>query len=148
MPLWRVDVGGVSHRFVEAATKKAAVEQVERALLDAMDIRATAADPHVTATYHQLGPIQRKNMLVRLDGLTNPQERQQSKAAQRRLARLLELEKQEAAWVASALAGAPPVSPAAADELARLLAVKHVERNYEKLPEWDRHSPIHSEKKT
>ncbi len=58
---------------------------------------------------------------------------------------MVEREKEEAAWVSSALTGAPPISPETADRIARLLEVRHVEKNYSELPQWDRHSPIHSE---
>lgn len=130
---------------MEAGTKEEAVEQVQRSLIEAMDVRATAAERHLAATYQKLGPIQRRNMLTKLDGLTNPAERQESKAALRQLTRAVEREKEEAAWISSALADAPPISPETADRLARLLEVRHVEKNYNELPSWDRHSPIHSE---
>lgn len=39
------------------------------------------------------------------------------------------------------LAGSPPISPDAADQIARLLEIRHIEGNYSRLPDWDRHSP-------
>lgn len=145
MPLWRVDVSGVSHRYVEAETKDEAVFQVEQALIRAMNIRATPAHPNLKETYVALGPLQRKNLLASIEGLTNPQERQRSKAAKRRLERLVKREQEEAEWKRSARAKVPPMSPELADEIARMLELRHIERNYDRLPEWGRHSPIHGD---
>lgn len=58
-----------------------------------MKIRAAPAN--VAATYAALGPIARKNYLMKVGGLTNPQERQRSKAARRQLSRLVERDQAE-----------------------------------------------------
>lgn len=146
MALWRVDVCGVSHRFVEAETKAGAEEQVVRALVKAMDVRASDAGPDLTRAYERAGPLQRKNMLARLDGLTNPQERRSSRLAKRRLERMAERDAEERAWIEGQVQQAPPMSPEAVEEIVRLLEVRHVEERLMRLPEWDRHSPIHGER--
>lgn len=145
MTLWRVDVCGVSHRFVEAGTKAEAEAQVVRALVEALDVRASDAGADLTRAYERAGPLQRKNMLARLDGLTNPRERQSSRSAKRRLERMAERDADERAWVEGQVEQAPPMSPEAVDQIVRLLEVQHVEERLMRLPEWDRHSPIHGE---
>ena len=145
MTLWRVDVSGVSHRFVEAESKTEAVDAVKQALVDAMDIRATDAGAALNRAYESAGPLQRKNLLARLDGLTNPQERQSSRSARRRLEREVARADAEAELRAEHVRKAPPMAPGAVDSIVRLLEVKHIEVSHQRLHEWDRKSPIHGE---
>ncbi|HWV76755.1 MAG TPA: hypothetical protein VN027_05520 [Isoptericola sp.] len=145
MTLWRVDVCGVSHRFVEADTKAEAEDAVRQALLDAMDVRATDAGASLTRAYEGAGPHQRKKLLAKLDGLTNPRERQSSRSARRRLEREIKREEAEAEWMAGALRGAPPVSQDVIDLLVRQGEVRHIEVSHLRLHEWERKTPIHGE---
>ncbi len=145
MALWRVDVCGVSHRFVEAATRSEAEDAVRQALVDAMDIRASDAGARLTRAYDGAGPVQRKGLLMRLDGVTNPKERQSSKSAHRRLEREVARQQAEREWVAGHLGSAPPVSPEQIDHLVRVLAMRRIEDAHMKLPEWERQSPVHGE---
>jgi hypothetical protein len=145
MPLWRVDVGGVSHRYVDAPTRADAVREVEVSLLRAIGVHASPAHHQLARIYEGLGPIQRKNMLAKIDGLTNPRERNSARSAQRQLERLIARNQEEEQWARSALAGAPPISPATADELARLAEVRHVEGLFTRPPEWDRRPPLHGQ---
>lgn len=64
-PLWRVDVSGVSHRFVEVETKEEAVAEVEQSLIRAMNVHAPPAHCRLAAIYEALGPIQRRNVLAK-----------------------------------------------------------------------------------
>lgn len=134
---------GVSHRFVEADDARGAERAVVEAIVAALDVRADAADPGLRRLYAKAGPLQRKNLLARLDGLTNPSERRSARSAKRRLERMALFEEQERAWVGEH--PGPPVSPAALDQLVRLLEVRHIEESLLRLPEWDRRSPIHGE---
>ncbi|MCA5893287.1 hypothetical protein LEP48_07930 [Isoptericola sp. NEAU-Y5] len=84
-------------------------------------------------------------MLAKLDGLTNPRERQSSRSARRRLEREIKREKAESEWMTGAVRGAPPVSQETIDLLVRLGEVQHIEESHLRLPEWDRKSPIHGE---
>jgi hypothetical protein len=146
MTLWRVDVCGVSHRFVEAETKADAEAQVVLALVEALDVRASDAGADLTRAYERAGPLQRKNMLARLDGLTNPRERLSSRTAKRRLERMVARDAEERAWIEGQVAQAPPMSPEAVDQVVRLLEIRHVEERLMRLPERDRHSPVHGER--
>jgi hypothetical protein len=145
MTLWRVDVCGVSHRFVDAESKDQAEALVVHALVEAMDVRATRAEPSLARAFEFAGPIRRRTILAYVDGLTNPQERRTAKAARRRLARLIKYELQERDWIREQARQTPPLSPDAVDALVRLQEVLHVERNFSRLPTWDRASPIHGE---
>lgn len=109
-------------------------------------MRASDAGADLRRAYERAGPLQRKNMLARLDGLTNPRERQSSRSAKRRLERMAERDAQERAWIERQVEQAPPVSPDAVLQIVRLLEVRHVEERLMRLPEWDRHSPIHGER--
>jgi hypothetical protein len=145
MPFWRVDVGGVTHRYVSAETRREAEEAVVTSRIASLDVRASPAGVALTRAYESSGPVRRKGMLARLDGLTNPRERASSKSARRRLARLIRFEMQERAWVEEQHWASPPLSPGVIDDLVRLQAVVHVEKNFDRLPEWGRHSPVHGE---
>lgn len=146
MALWRVDVCGLAHRFVDADTKKHAEKLVTEALVAALDIRASKAHRWLAEAYASAGPIQRKNLLAHVDGLTNPRERQDARSARRRLARLMKRDQEERSWLRSQVEASPPVSPELADEVARLLAITHVERSFTRLPEWNQRSPWHGDR--
>lgn len=143
MALWRVDVCGVSHRFVEAESRAEAEEAVRRALLEAMDIRASDAGRYLGRAFEDAGPLQRKRMLARLDGLTNPRERRSSTSAQRRLERDAARARAEDEWASQSLGSAPPVSPETLDSIVRLMEVQRIEVEHLRLQEWDRKSPVH-----
>lgn len=97
------------------------------------------------AGLRRCGALQRKKLLAKLDGLTNPRERQSSRSARRRLEREVEREEMEAEWMAGALRGAPPVSQDAIDLLVRQGEVRRIEVSHLRLREWERKSPIHGE---
>lgn len=119
MTLWRVDVAGVSHRYVDAESKEQAVDVVKRSLLDAIDATATAAPPTIAKIYEGLPPRRRLSHLAALDGLTDPKGLRDAANARRRLARLIKFEREMREWAARQLADAPrPVDP---ERVARLL---------------------------
>lgn len=141
--LWRVDICGVSHRYVEVESNQEARQAVVEAPIASFDLRASEAAPWIARAYDKAGPIQRKNMLAQIDGLTNPRERRSARNARRQLERMDERAEAEREWVTSATRKAPPVSPEVADQLAQRAAVYHTEESYLRVPEWERHSPIH-----
>lgn len=141
MTVWRVEVCGLSHRYFEAESRDDAEEQVRRARLAGLDVRAAPAPREIERAYVTAGPLQRKKLLARLDGLTNPRERQGSRSALRRLERQVERARWEQEWVEGRVRSAAPVSPDVIDHLMRVLAPQHIEQHHLRLPEWDRHSP-------
>lgn len=72
MTLWRVDVCGVSHRFVEAETKAQAMAAVEAVIVRSLDLRAEVAASGLRKYFEHLGPIQRRNLLAALADLRAP----------------------------------------------------------------------------
>ncbi|MBF0686718.1 MAG: hypothetical protein IR158_02975 [Cellulomonas sp.] len=72
MAVWRVDVCGLSQRYVEAETRAEVEDLVRHALLEALDVRAVPAPREIERVYMKAGPLQRKKLLARLDRLTNP----------------------------------------------------------------------------
>jgi hypothetical protein len=143
MTLWRVDVCGISHRYVAAESKEDAADQVRDALIAAIDLHADKADASISRAFSKAGPVQKRGMLARLDGLTNPRERRSAKGTKRRLERALERAEAEQAWIEDALGSAPPLSPEVVDRLVTLLEVRHVEESFDRLPSWDRQPPIY-----
>jgi hypothetical protein len=109
MGLWRVEVAGVSHRFVEAEDRERAMAVVAEAILEACDLRVTSAAPVVSQLYEGLGPLQRKRMLAALDGLTSPRGLQDAKRARRRLARQVRYDMATREWARLKVAMAPPI---------------------------------------
>src|SRR4051812_22039446 len=89
MALWRVDVAGVSHRFVDAENREDAVASVISAILDTLDVRATPARSAVARLYESSGPIQQRRLIDAMDGLTPPGGLRSARLARRRLARQL-----------------------------------------------------------
>ena len=108
-------------------------------------VHASHASPAIERAYARAGPLQRKKLLTRLDGLTNPRERQSSRSALRRLEREVERARQEQGWAEGQARNAPPVSPDVIDHLMRVLALQHLELNDLGLPGRDRCSPLHPE---
>jgi hypothetical protein len=135
----------VSHRFVYAPSRGDAEREVMNSIMAALDIRATPAGAALTSAFEKSGPIRQKGLLARLDGLRNPRERESARSARRRLARLIRYDLQERAWLLAQAKASPPISPAALEQLIRLREVAHVERQFTRLPEWDRQSPIHGQ---
>ncbi|MFC7359636.1 hypothetical protein [Nocardioides astragali] len=84
--LWRVEVAGVSHRYVEADTVDDAVATVREAVLDSFDLQGRPAPPAVAQIYGELTRSQKKKVLTALDGLINPDGLIDAKRARRRLA--------------------------------------------------------------
>lgn len=117
--------------------------QVLASLVEALDLRVTAADQSISATYEKASGPRKRYILARIDGLTNPKERQSSKSAIRRLERLVEHHRKEQEYIRRMAASGPPVSPETIDKIVRLTEVAHVEEMYFRMPGWDGQSPIH-----
>lgn len=66
--LWRVDVLGISHRFVEAESQVEAESIVRDQILHALDIEASLADPTLSSMFKASGPIQKKRLIAAMDG--------------------------------------------------------------------------------
>ena len=146
MALWRVDVAGLSHRFVEADSAVEAERTVAEAILRGMDIRATKPNTALTSTYETAGPIQRARLLAAMDGLTKPSSRSSVANARRRLERLIRWEEERQAWVDARLASAPPApDPHVIDELLAAQELLHIERNLVRFRTWGAGSPLHDE---
>jgi hypothetical protein len=143
MTLWRVDVCGVSHRFVEADSSEEAKALVREAFIAALALTAAPANATISKAYESATSVQKRNLLARIDGLVNPRERASAKSAIERLERLIEFSEREQEWIKTQVEGAPPMSPETAAKIARLMEIDHVEDNFRKLPDWDPKSPIH-----
>lgn len=109
MSLWRVEVAGVSHRFVEADTQDQAISSVQEAIVETLDLQAVRAPQAIAHVYDTLSRSQRKRMLGALDGLTAPKGVRDAKRARRRLARQIKYDLAYREWVAGKLATAPPI---------------------------------------
>jgi hypothetical protein len=142
MILWRVDVCDVTHRYVEARSPEHAAEQVRTSITNGKELRVTAATDSLSIAFAGAGKIKKRKMLDRLDGLTNPHQRRSSKAAKRKLRRLVENEEQELAWLKGAVETLPPISPESLDRLIRLQSISHIEQNHDRLSDWDRDQPL------
>jgi hypothetical protein len=146
MALWRVDIGDVSHRYVDAETKTEALSLVIAPLIAGLDLRASPATRTLASMYDQAGPNKRKQIIASMDGLTNPRARQQARAARRRLARLIKYDLKLREWLRQEYAKAPPIPPPDnLDAVVRAAEIRHIEQNFHRLREWERHSPIHDQ---
>jgi hypothetical protein len=138
MTLWRVEVAGVSHRFVDADSKEDAVEMVTRSVLEALDLRVAPAAPVVRQLYAELAPKQRKQMIAALDGLTSVAGRDDARRARRRLARQVKYDFATREWLRKQVAKAPPIPD---PELMRRLLISsegaHVRRLRQHLREFN-----------
>lgn len=142
--LWRVDVLGISHRFVDAETQGEAETFVRDQILGALDLQAQAADSHLTATYDQSGPIQRKRLLAAMDGLTSPRTRRDIGQARRQLNRIIRLDDEARQWADSHEPPTPPpVDPLMIDRLIKHAEVARIESNLSHLREWQRNDHLH-----
>lgn len=110
MTLWRVDVAGVSHRFVEAETAAGARAHVIEAVLASLDVRASPAPKDIARMYEASGPVQRTNVIAALDGLTPPSGMREAKRARQRLARQIRYDRALREWVKDKTATAPRVA--------------------------------------
>jgi hypothetical protein len=108
-PLWRVEVAGVSHRYVEADTVDQAVATVRAAIVESFDLQARPASSPIAQVYDELTRSQKKKVLTALDGLISPDGLSDAKRARRRLARQIKYDSMTRAWVKSKLATAPPI---------------------------------------
>lgn len=132
MALWRVDVNGLSHRYVEAESRDDAVELVRAAVLREIDLRASAAPSELARRFDAASPLQGKRLLAAMDGLTSPVSKRSSAGARRALERLAKHQDELNEWVKSASASAPPASPEIVDRLVKWGEVEYVERNLER----------------
>lgn len=119
MSLWRVDVAGVSHRFVEASTAEEATSLVKTALVASLDVRASPAPAVIARMYDDAGLVGRKRVIAALDGLTPPSGIRDAKNARRRLARQIRYDRALRDWVKAKTSTAPRVADP--ELLARLL---------------------------
>jgi hypothetical protein len=127
MTLWRVDVAGISHRYVQAETRAEAVDSVASALVAALDLRVQPADRILANFFEASGPQQKKRLLAVLDGLTPPAGRREARLARRRLARLVRYDAEVRAWVKDTLARLPPVDPEQLAELLGGVELQHIQ---------------------
>lgn len=128
MTLWRVQVGGISHRYVNAEDADQATELVRQAIMDSLDLTATKADPIFASTYETSGPVRRKRILAALDGLTSPRSRQDVGIAKRQLARLMRWSDETALWVQDQISDSPPPpDPKTIDQMVTRAEQEHVE---------------------
>lgn len=144
MPLWRVEVAGVSHRFVEASSEEDAVAVVTQAIVEALDVAATPASPTLASIYEAAGPIKKRNLLAAMDGLTSPRSLDDSRRARRQLKRLITFEETSAAWIKKH--PNPPLPPVDILEIHRMVKmseVQHIERAMLRLREGEKRSHLH-----
>lgn len=124
MSLWRVEVEGVSTRYVDAESAAHAVATVRELILAAIDIQATRAGTSLQRGYDQAGPAQRRRLLDDLDTLASQRTTRSARSARRRLARQVRFDLQRREWVMNQLEGSPPVAPDVADTLVRRVEMR------------------------
>jgi hypothetical protein len=117
--LWRVDVSGVSHRFVEAASREEAAQAVRDAVIKELDIRAEPASGTLRQVYRGLPQQRRRRLIEAMDGLAPPRTFRTAKSARRRLAREWRQHLAEKAWIAANMGPARPAAPEHVDMLLR-----------------------------
>src|SRR4051794_38876751 len=117
MPLWRVDIENVSYRYVEAVSKKDAIDAVVKSFTASLSFSAESANDLLNAAFEKGGPNQRKALLLALDGLHGPSRK--TRDLERQITRLQgELERQQA-WVRDTVGRAPPADPERIEQIAR-----------------------------
>lgn len=144
MSLWRVEVAGVSHRFVDAASAEDAVAAVTQSILEALDLTAAPASAILADVYEAAGPIKKRNLLAAMDGLTSPRSLDDSRRARRQLKRLITFEESSAAWIRNH--PNPPLPPVDVLEIHRMVKmseVQHIERAMLRLREGEKRSHLH-----
>lgn len=146
MPLWRVDINQIAHRFVEADTAESAQADVTESLVSAMDLKVAPAETTLAHAYAGAGPIQRKRMLAALDGLVHPhRSARDMRADRRRLARRVLADMEQRAWAKRQVAGSPPLAdPEAVARLLQSVEVSRMEGNMELLRDDGARSPFYS----
>lgn len=125
MALYRVQVAGVSQRYVDAQSPAEAVELVSEAVLRSLHVTAYPAAKVLADDYEASGPIRRKRLLAALDGLDSPVARRSARGDIHRLYTLLAYDAEVRAWVTQQVAHAPPVPNP--DVLERLLLSTELE---------------------
>lgn len=136
MALWRVSVGDVSHRLVEAGTADEARRIVTQAVVDALDVRAEVVPGSIQRMYAGLGPRQALNFLAATDGLTNPRSTRSARSARRRLAREVRFDMQ--VRTAAQERSLPPADPGRLDALLRSSELRRVQAAQSRLREFER----------
>ncbi len=129
----------MSVRYVEAGSSEEAEAQVADSILGAIDLHSSAAHATIASEYEACGPIQRKNMLAALDGLTEPRTRTTTQRQLRRWQKVLD---ETETWAAEQVAKAPPPDPARVEKTLRMIELRRVEENMVRLQKW--RSPRHS----
>lgn len=143
MTLWRVDVAGVSHRYVPAESADAAVASVEQDIVRALDLRATPAPDYLDEAYDGAGPLQRKKMIAAMDGLSSPRTAWNAGMARRQLNRIVRMDEQAKEWSKGHLRRTPPVDVIKLDLIVKGIEVQHLERNLQHLDDWQRNDNLH-----
>lgn len=136
--LWRVDVLGISHRFIQAESQKEAETVVRDQILAALDVEASRADPTLSTMYAKAGPIQRKRLIAAMDGLRSPSHLKTARQARRHLNRIVRDDEAAQAWARQHLDSSPPVDPVHLDELIKHSEVRRIESNLARLREHER----------
>jgi hypothetical protein len=122
------------------------VSLVRDAVVESLGLRASPANATVSDMYADGGPVQRRNLLAALDGLTSPDSRRNVGREKARLARLLRWNEDSEVWAKSKIERSPtppPIDPLRLDAAVRASEVRHVEKNMSRLREWERKSPHH-----
>lgn len=147
MGLWRVEVAGVSHRYVEAESAEDAEVQVADSIMKALSLHATVANRALSDRFASAGPLTRKRLLASMDGLISPRSRQDVRRELRRLQRLIQFDQDAAAWATARTANAPMPGPdpRIIERLVKSSEVAHIERNLSRLTLQEGRSPLHDE---
>jgi hypothetical protein len=146
MALWRVEVGGVSHRYVDAATMGEALDIVREDILKGLRLHVSPARDDLAKQYEALGPVKKKHLLASLDGLISPASRREVGNVRSQLRRLENWRAEADEWVRRKVEEAPrlpPPDPLVLDSLVKYVEIDHVERNLERLDKWRVKSPHH-----
>ena len=132
MTLWHVEVGDISHRYVEADDAEAARAIVRDAIVESLHLQVSPAKKTFANLYEQAGPLTRKRLLASMDGLTSPSSQRDVRSARLALVRLVESEERAAEHARTTNVSSPmppPVDPLVLDRMLKLSELRHVERN-------------------
>lgn len=124
MPLWKVEIAGVSCRYVEAKVHSQAIARVRDSIIKTLELKASRADSQLEQAYTGANESQRARLIASLDCMapTKPHASLR-KQVERLQAQLDERE----AWMTRTQAHTPPASPERMRRVARIVQDADIE---------------------
>lgn len=121
MTFWCVRVNDVLQRIVEAPTRDAAVTQVREAVDGGLRYSAEVVAPRLAHVLEDAQGIDRKRLLLQLDGLNPVVKAEQRRTLRSRLERAIAEDEDTQAWLHDQLERAPVMTEARAAPLLAML---------------------------